>query len=91
MSYSIALLPQAEEDLAYWRQTDPRTVVRIKRLLKDISEHPYSGLGKPESLKWSLLGKWSRRVNRKDRIIYEVDGDRVIVFVLAMRYHYDPC
>ena len=67
MSYSIALLPQAEEDLSYWRKTDPQTVVRIKRLLKDISEHPYSGLGKPEPLKWSLSGKWSRRINRKDR------------------------
>ena len=89
MSYSIALLPQAEEDLSYWRKTDPQTVVRIKRLLKDISEHPYSGLGKPEPLKWSLSGKWSRRITRKDRIVYEVDGDRIIVFVLAMRYHYD--
>ena len=89
MSYSIALLPQAEEDLAYWRQTDPQVVVRIKRLLKDISEHPYSGIGKPEPLKWSHSGKWSRRINRKDRIIYEVDGERIIVFVLAMRYHYD--
>ena len=89
MSYSIALLPQAEEDLVYWRQTDPQTVVRIKRLLKDISEHPYSGIGKPEPLKWSLSGKWSRRNNRKDRIVYEVDGDRILVFVLAMRYHYD--
>ena len=89
MSYSIALLPQAEEDLSYWRKTDPQTVVRIKRLLKDISEHPYSGLGKPEPLKWSLSGKWSRRINLKDRIVYEVDGDRILVFVLAMRYHYD--
>ena len=89
MSYSIALLPQAEEDLSYWRKTDPQTVVRIKRLLKDISEHPYSGLGKPEPLKWSLSGKWSRRINRKDCIVYEVDGDRILVFVLAMRYHYD--
>ena len=89
MSYSIALLPQAEEDLSYWRKTDPQTVVRIKRLLKDISEHPYSGLGKPEPLKWSLSGKWSRWINRKDRLVYEVDGDRILVFVLAMRYHYD--
>lgn len=84
------MLPQAEEDLAYWLQTDLRTVVRIKRLLKDISDHPYSGLGKPEPLKWTLSGKWSRRINRKDRIIYKVDGDRVLVFVLAMRYHYEP-
>ncbi|MBR1575824.1 MAG: Txe/YoeB family addiction module toxin [Bacteroidales bacterium] len=90
MNYRIALLPQAEEDLAYWLQTDLRTVVRIKRLLKDISDHPYSGLGKPEPLKWTLSGKWSRRINRKDRIIYKVDGDRVLVFVLAMRYHYEP-
>ena len=88
MSYKIALLPQAEEDLAYWKRTDSRTVERIRVLLKDISAHPFSGIGKPEPLRWSLSGKWSRRINRKDRIVYQVDGDRVLVFVLAMRYHY---
>ena len=89
MSYSIAFLPQARKDFDEWKKTDGKTVVKIKEILKDIAGHPYSGIGKPEPLKWSLSGKWSRRINRKDRIVYEVDGDRILVFVLAMGYHYD--
>ncbi|MCQ2084279.1 MAG: hypothetical protein MJY58_07290 [Bacteroidaceae bacterium] len=27
-------------------------------------------------------------MNHKDRLVYQVDGEVVTVFVLAMRYHY---
>lgn len=48
----IKLLPQAEEDLAYWKSTgNTRVMKRITRLLGDILLHPFSGIGKPEPLK----------------------------------------
>ena len=61
---------------------------RITALLKDIVEHPYTGIGKPEPLKYDLAGKWSRRINSEHRIIYSVNEDIVTVYVFAMRYHY---
>ena len=88
MPYKIALLPHAQEDLAYWEKTSPQTVKRIGRLLQDISEHPFTGFGKPEALKWNLSGYWSRRINVVDRIIYKVDGDKIIIFVLSLKNHY---
>jgi toxin YoeB len=84
----ITFSPEALEDYAYWKETSPATVDRIKRLLKDMSEHPYSGIGKPERLKYELSGKWSRRINAKHRIVYAVRESVGDIYVLALRYHY---
>ena len=63
---------------------------KITTLLRDISEHPYTGIGKPEPLKYELSGKWSRRINSEHRIIYSVHESTasVYVYVFSMRYHY---
>ena len=66
----IKLLEQAKIDLEYWKKTGNKAVInKITALLKDISEHPYTGIGKPEALKYELSGKWSRRINSEHRII----------------------
>ena len=80
MSYKIAFLPYARKDFDEWKITDAKTVTKIKELLRDIVEHPYSGIGKPEPLKHNLTGKWSRRINKTDRIIYSVDGEKILVY-----------
>ncbi|MBQ6073479.1 MAG: Txe/YoeB family addiction module toxin [Bacteroidales bacterium] len=88
MPFEIALLPAAQADLEYWKSTSPKTVDRIARLLQDIAEHPFTGIGKPEALRWNLSGYWSRRINATDRIVYRVNGIKVIVYVLSLRTHY---
>ena len=62
---------------------------KITALLEDISKHPYTGIGKPEPLKYELAGKWSRRINSEHRIIYSVNDDTIQIYVLSMRYHYN--
>ena len=85
----IVLLEQAEKDREYWKKSGNKAVMnRITALLKDIAEHPYTGIGKPEPLKYGLQGKWSRRINSEHRIIYSVHEDIVTVYVMSMRYHY---
>lgn len=88
MNYKIAFLPQARKDFDEWKRTDEKTVARIKELLRDIATHPYIGIGKPEPLKHNLTGKWSRRINKADRIVYSVDGDRILIYVFSMKGHY---
>ena len=88
MSYKIAFLPRARKDFDEWKVTDEKTVERIKEILRDIAAHPFTGIGKPEPLKYQLAGKWSRRINKVDRIIYSVDGDKVLVYVFSMKGHY---
>lgn len=85
----IVLLSQAERDLDYWKKSGNRQIMnRITALLKDIALHPYTGIGKPEALKYQLSGYWSRRINSEHRVIYAVHDDVVTVYVLSMQYHY---
>ena len=88
MSYRIAFTPQASEDFKFWNETSPKTAEKIKSMLRELQEHPFTGTGKPEPLKYQFSGAWSRRINHKDRLVYQVNGDVVTVFVLAMRFHY---
>ena len=71
----------------YWKKTDKSMITRINRLIKDIQRIPYKGIGKPEPLKHSLSGYWSRRINDEHRIVYKVLGDQI--FIAQLRYHYE--
>lgn len=57
----------------------------LKQLLRD--ENPAEGYGKPEKLKHSLAGLWSRRISQKERLIYTFDDESIHIF--AIGGHYD--
>ena len=76
----------AWEDYLWWQSQDKRTLKRINKLVEDAQRNPYEGLGKPETLKGSLSGLWSRRINEKDRLIYDVQGDTIRIY--SARSHY---
>lgn len=77
---------QAWEDYLYWQKIDRKLVQRINDLVKETSRTPHAGTGKPESLKHTLSGYWSRRSNDEHRIVYKVsDGS---LFIAQLRYHY---
>jgi len=79
--------PQAVEDLKYWQKSgNQATQKKIKALLLAIEQDPKGGIGKPEQLKHDLTGKWSRRINKEHRIIYEVKSSAIVIH--QMRFHY---
>lgn len=75
------------EDYLYWQTEDRKTLRKINTLLKDIERNGNEGLGKPEPLTGDLSGFWSHRINQKDRLIYALEMDQIII--IACRYHYD--
>ncbi len=75
------------EDYLYWQTEDRKTLRKINTLLKDIERNGNEGIGKPEPLTGDLSGFWSRRINQKDRLIYALEIDQIII--IACRYHYD--
>lgn len=77
---------QAWEDYLYWQQNDRKVLKRINELIKNIQRTPFEGLGKPEALKFSLSGYWSRRINHEHRLVYKVDNE--MLFLVQCRYHY---
>lgn len=78
--------PQFIEDLRYWIETDRKLALRTLTLVEAILRDSFSGIGKPESLKYLASGTWSRRLAQEHRIVYLVRDER-IDFLLA-RYHY---
>jgi toxin YoeB len=75
------------EDYLYWQKNDKRILNKINQLLKDISRTPFSGLGKPEPLKYKYQGFWSRRIDDEHRLIYRVTNDEI--HIAKCRFHYD--
>ncbi len=83
---NIRFTPGALEDFNWWKDQLPEKAERIKKLLVNIMETPFSGSGKPEPLLYELSGYWSRRIDREHRLVYRIDGDNLIV--ISCRYHY---
>ena len=78
----------AWEDYLYWQTQDKKTLKRINLLIKDIERNgAMNGIGEPEPLRGNLQGEFSRRINEKDRLIYQIEGDTINI--LACRYHYN--
>lgn len=76
------------DDYLYWQTQDKKTLRRINDLVKDIERNGIaSGIGKPEPLKGDLQGFWSRRINEKDRLVYNQSSDGALCIV-ACRGHY---
>jgi len=59
---------------------------KVDDLIKDIDRNQYEGIGKPEPLKHSLSGFWSRRINEEHRLIYRIVEDEINI--AQLRYHY---
>ena len=90
MSYKINFYETADEDVIKWKKSGQKTMMeRITKLLKDIAEHPYYGIGKPEALRYELSGKYSRRITDEHRIVYEVDDTNMVVNVISLFGHYE--
>jgi toxin YoeB len=77
---------QGWEDITYWVENDRATTKRVLRLITDVLRDPFEGIGKPEPLKHSMPGAWSRRITDEHRLVYLVTDKDVIV--LQARYHY---
>ncbi len=78
--------PEFRQDLRYWIETDRKVALRAFELMEGILRDPFTGIGKPESLKYLLAGCWSRRLTQEHRLAYRV-SERRIDFLQA-RYHY---
>jgi toxin YoeB len=77
---------QGWEDFTYWLQNDRATTKRLLRLIAEVLRDPFEDIGKPEPLKHSMPGAWSRRVTDEHRLVYLVTDKDIVI--LQTRYHY---
>ena len=55
--YSVVVQKAAQKQLqAHYRSGDKSCIKRIDQIFEELSEHPETGIGKPERLKFELSG-----------------------------------
>lgn len=86
MLKTIEWTATAWEQYVYWQTQDKKTLLRINKLIDAVVREPFSGIGKPDPLRESLAGYWSRRIDDTNRLVYAIDDKRVTI--VACRYHY---
>ena len=78
--------PEFREDLRYWVETDRKTAMRAFDLIEAVMRDPFTGIGKPEPIKYLSPGVWSRRLTQEHSLVYLIRDDRIDF--LQARYHY---
>jgi toxin YoeB len=74
------------DDLKYWVKADRKVALKVLDLVEAVLRDPFTGIGKPEPLKYLDAGAWSRRLTQEHRVVYLVRDDRIDF--LQARYHY---
>ena len=84
----IDFTKEATDHLNYFKKTNDQVILKkIRQLLEVILETPYSGIGKPEALKYQFSGFWSRRINNEHRLVYRILDEKIIE-VHSLKGHY---
>ena len=78
---------EAWEEYLEWQSEDKKTLKKINALIKDIQRNGNTGIGKPEPLVDDKNGWWSRRIDEKNRLVYKINEDSIII--ASCNGHYD--
>jgi len=88
--FRIEVAKQAKIDFdKIYSSGQKATIVKLEKIISELSEHPSQGIGNPEPLRHHLSGYWSRRINKKDRLVYQIieEPDRLVVIVSALGHY----
>lgn len=77
---------QAWKEYSDWQSRDKKTLRKINSLLQSIDRNGYKCIGKPEPLKGNRTGKWSVRIDEKNRIVFSIEGDALVIYSCAGHY-----
>ena len=79
----------AQKDIdKHIKSGNKNSIKAIEKIMVELTETPFEGIGNPEALKYEYLGYWSRRINAKDRMIYKVAENIVTVTIVSAMGHY---
>ncbi len=70
-------------------KSEPKVFKKVQKFLKELEEHPKTGLDHPELLKGQPEGRWSREFSKKHRLVYRIYDTEVVVLVISAYGHYD--
>jgi len=83
----LSITSGALDDLEAWSKANPKVLSRIIRMIAETTRTPWTGTGKPERLKHLGGEVWPRGITEKDRLVYDIQQDTIIIIIC--RFHYD--
>jgi toxin YoeB len=88
--YIVTLNPKATEDIKFYQKAGNKiAIAKINRILEELEIHPETGIGRPEKKKYNYSGYWSREIDKKNRMLYQIKENIVTVEVVSAIGHYD--
>ena len=87
--YKVEFTDFAMKGVEKLMKFEPEAYKRLLKLLEQLEQHPTIGTGLPKPLRENRQGTWSRRITDKHRLVYEINGNEVLVLVLSAYGHYD--
>jgi addiction module RelE/StbE family toxin len=82
VSYGIRFTRQAASDV---KKLSPKLQAKLKDILRNrLAVDPYSG----KALVGDLKGYYSLRLSYKDRILYSIHDNELVVLVIRAKTHY---
>ena len=86
--YVIEFTVQAQKDVIALQKHNPKLIKKLATLLEELREHPRTGTGQVEQLRYFEKETWSRRLNREHRLVYEIHENEILVLIVSAYGHY---
>ncbi|MDV3774519.1 Txe/YoeB family addiction module toxin [Elizabethkingia anophelis] len=88
--YIIKYSNQAIKDLKEIKKSGRKIdMEKISTMIEEMAETPRKGTGHPEQLKHFDGEIWSRKINKGDRLVYEIFDEEVIIDIIKAKGHYN--
>lgn len=87
MPFKPSLSRQARRQLVTLARKRPELLDRVVEVISHLVQDPTGGSHKPEPLVGVLSGYWSVRLTHKDRLVYRVEGRRLLI--VSVEGHYE--
>ena len=87
--YEVVYSDEALSSIAKYKKSSPQSYKKVLKLVKELHEHPKIGIGHPEALKGVGGNVYSREINKKDRLVYEIYEEKSVVYIISVEGHYN--
>ena len=85
--YSLVFHKKTKKQLTHIKSANLENNLKI--ILKILENNPYQNPPPYEKLENNLKGKYSRRINLKHRLVYEVIEDEKTIKIISIWTHYE--
>lgn len=89
MNYELKIADKARKHIQEFKKSDTQSYKKVQELFRELMVNPTEGTGNPKTLKGNYSKYWSRRINKKDRLIYKIENEEISVYIISAKGHYD--